>query len=99
MAESLPPQIIQGYGDGLFRIAGVEHRGSVIVFTDRTVPWAGEVSEAGLAAVLAAEAALDLLLVGCGATMRPVPAVKMSEQRPGPDQQGVACSRSIRAGG
>jgi uncharacterized protein len=73
VAEPLPPQIIQGYGNGLFRIAGVEHRGSVIVFADRTLPWAGEVSEAGLAAVMAAEATLDLLLVGCGATMRPVP--------------------------
>ena len=32
-------QLIQSYGDGGFRIAGVEHRGSVLIEPDRTRGW------------------------------------------------------------
>ena len=33
-------QVITGYGPGLFRIAGVVHKGSVLVLPDRTLAWA-----------------------------------------------------------
>jgi len=72
VAEPGQPQVIQSYGEGLFRIAGEAHRGSVIVFPDRTILWSGEISEAGLAEVFVAAGALDLLLLGCGTTMQPV---------------------------
>ena len=96
MAEPAPPQVIQGYGDGLFRIAGEEHRGSVIVFTDRTVPWSGDVTETGLAEVFSAAETLDLLLLGCGRTMRPVaPQLRAALRRAGiavePMDTGAAC--------
>jgi uncharacterized protein len=66
VAEPAQPQVIQGYGDGLFRIAGEAHRGSVIVFAERTVAWSGEISEAGLAEAFATADEIDLLLLGCG---------------------------------
>ena len=96
MAEPSPPQVIQSYGDGLFRIAGEERRGSVIVFTDSTVPWSGEITEAGLAEVFAAAETLDLLLLGCGSAMRPVaPALRAALRRAGiavePMDTGAAC--------
>ena len=96
MAEAGPPQVIQGYGDGLFRIAGEERRGSVIVFTGRTVAWSGEISEAGLGEVFAAAADLDLLLLGCGSAIRPIAAdLRMALRRAGvavePMDTGAAC--------
>ena len=36
-------QVIEGYGDGTFRVSGAVHRGSVLVFADRTLAW--EVSD------------------------------------------------------
>jgi uncharacterized protein len=68
-------QIIEGYGEGWFRISGQRVEGSVIVFPDKVVGWptstiggmsAGNlelVSEAGRAG------AVELLLVGTGARM------------------------------
>ncbi|MDO8606112.1 MAG: Mth938-like domain-containing protein [Phaeospirillum sp.] len=69
-------QIIKGYGDLGFTIAGVRWEGSVLVFSDRTVPWSpislAEVTEEALDAVLKARP--ELLLLGCGPIMTPVPA-------------------------
>ncbi|WP_119301299.1 Mth938-like domain-containing protein [Dongia deserti] len=68
-------QIIDGYGEGGFRISGQRVEGSVIVFPDKVIAWgtaavsdmgAGDlepVSEAGRAG------AVELLLVGTGARM------------------------------
>ncbi len=70
-------QIVEGYGDGRFRIAGTVYEGSVIVFADRTVGWTvaalADATEASLAAVFAAAASLDLLLLGCGVRMAQPP--------------------------
>jgi len=64
-------QVIQSYGGGGFRISGVDHRGSVIVFPTRTIPWhasvLAEATAENLAAVTAADAEVTLLLVGGGA--------------------------------
>ena len=35
-------QLIQSYGDGGFRIAGVDHAGSVLIEAERTRPWSVE---------------------------------------------------------
>jgi uncharacterized protein len=68
-------QLIKGYGDLGFTISGTRWEGSVLVFPDRTVPWGAaslsEVTEESLAPVLAARP--QLLLLGCGAAMAPVP--------------------------
>jgi uncharacterized protein len=84
VAEPGQPQVIQGYGDGLFRIAGEEYRDSVIVFAARTLPWSGEISEMGLTEAFAAAGTLDLLLLGCGAKTQPVaPALRAALRRAG----------------
>ena len=68
-------RIIDGYGEGGFRISGQRIEGSVIVFPDQVVPWSsasvGDMSAANLEAVSVAgrAGAVELLLVGTGARM------------------------------
>lgn len=88
--------LVQAYGDGAFRIRGTQHAGSVIVFPDRVEPWTGEVSTQGLAAVLAAADSVDLLVLGCGPVMTPIPAETRAELRArgiviDPMDTGAAC--------
>lgn len=70
-------QLIQSYGDGLFRIAGTEHTGSVLVFREHTVPWPvaapDGITEASLGPILNAAAEIDILLIGCGPGFVAVP--------------------------
>jgi uncharacterized protein len=68
-------QIIEGYGEGGFRISGQRVEGSVIVFPDKVVGWPtstiGDMSTGNLEPVSTAgrEGAVELLLVGTGARM------------------------------
>ncbi len=71
-------QLIQGYGDGRFRVAGQVYSGSVLVFPERTLSWpvrepAG-ITLASLDAVTGGDVPTDILLVGCGPRFMPVPA-------------------------
>ncbi len=81
MAEVAPVDprgrsVIQSYGDGRFRISGTILTGSVIVLVDAVLPWpegdAGTVSIESLAAVVDADPAVEILLLGTGRTMRPL---------------------------
>ena len=70
-------QTIQSYGAGKFVVAGVEHRGPVLVFAEVTVAWdvsdfAG-ISAESLAPLLERASETDILLFGCGASLMPVP--------------------------
>jgi uncharacterized protein len=64
-------QVIQGYGDGGFRINGVAYRGGVVVFAERTLAWrvgaAVDVTIETLPLDEAEAPRIDILLVGCGA--------------------------------
>ena len=68
-------RIIDGYGEGGFRISGQRVEGSVIVFPDRVVAWpatsVGDMSTANLMPVSEAGRAgtVELLLVGTGGRM------------------------------
>lgn len=66
-------QIINGYGDGGFRIGGERHEGSVVVFPERTISWhaneAGDLSLDSFATVVSASESVEILLVGTGTTM------------------------------
>lgn len=64
-------QIIQSYSGGQFRINGAVYSGAVIVFTDRTVPWAVSVPATvdDFAPLLAARSDLDVILFGTGAAV------------------------------
>ena len=74
----VPPgrQVIQAYGGHGFKIAGVSYEGPVLVFPDRTLRFrfdsVSELSEEHLAEVLAADPAVDILLVGCGVKSEPI---------------------------
>jgi uncharacterized protein len=93
-------QMINGYGDGGFRIAGQRYQGSVLVFAERTLPWdvadAAGVNAASLAPVFAAEPKIELLLLGCGRTIvRIDPTLRMELSRLGLSVEaldtGAAC--------
>lgn len=66
-------QLIQSYGAGGFRIAGVAHTSSVIVMPDQTLPWAvssfDDISVAGLAPLMSENTGVEVLLIGCGSRM------------------------------
>jgi uncharacterized protein len=88
--------VILAYGDGAFRIAGHQHTGSVIAFRERIVPWSGDISADGLAAVLEAADEVEVLIVGCGSSMVPIPsAVRTALRDRGivsePMDTGAAC--------
>jgi uncharacterized protein len=73
-------QIIESYGDGRFRVSGTLFEQSILVFPDRTLPWApvaaSEITLETLDEIAKAGAAgtVDVLLVGCGARMAMIPA-------------------------
>ena len=71
-------QLIQGYGDGGFRIAGQAHRGPVIILPERTAPWS-VLDPAAITLASLTEATADaklsrILIVGCGPRFVPPPA-------------------------
>ncbi len=70
-------QLIESYGEGRFRISGAVHEGSVLVLPERSLAWPvaaiEEISLDDLAPVIAVAAALEILLIGCGPRLAPVP--------------------------
>lgn len=64
-------QLIQGYGDNGFTISGRRHEGAVLVLPDRTLAWSGELTAEALATAM--EAGIEILLVGGGRGMVPLP--------------------------
>lgn len=70
-------QQINAYGDGGFKIAGVDYQGSVLVFLDKTLSWdvtdPDDVTIESLQAVVDAAADLDILIVGGGPRFVPPP--------------------------
>ena len=71
-------QLIQGYGEGRFRVAGQVFPGSVLVFPERTLSWPvrepAAITLASLDAVTGGDVPTEILLVGCGARFEPAPA-------------------------
>ncbi len=69
-------QVIESYGRDAFRVSGIDHRGSVLVFPQETLAWGPsrmtEVSLESLSTVTA-RGGVEILLLGCGARMEMVP--------------------------
>ncbi len=95
-------QIIEGYGNGGFRIGGTVHAGSILVFPDRSESWPVASFEAMTLAALAPvieagrSGAVELLLLGCGNRLAPVPppiraALKEAGVAVEPMDTGAAC--------
>jgi uncharacterized protein len=70
--------LIQAYGNGGFRIAGNLHEGSLVVLPTRIEPWPAtvmaDVTPESLRIVTDAEPRVELLLIGCGPRIAPLPA-------------------------
>jgi len=64
------PALIDAYGDGGFRFAGMSHRGSLLCFPDGVWAWpindARELTEDAFSAVFARADSLDFFLIGAG---------------------------------
>jgi uncharacterized protein len=71
-------QVIESYGAAGFHVTGVAFSGSVLVFPDATLDWPvaamAELTADSLAPV-AARGDVEILLLGCGRRMAPVPAL------------------------
>jgi uncharacterized protein len=81
-------QVIEAYGASGFRVSGTTYAGAVIVFPDITVTWEVilplEISAESLSAVTqraGTELAIEILLLGCGRRMTPVPPALRGELR------------------
>ncbi len=70
-------QQINAYGDGGFKIAGVDYKGSVIVFLDKTISWSAQsiddVTVDNLKPVIDVAGDLDILIIGGGQKFTPPP--------------------------
>ena len=64
---------VDGYGPGGFRIAGEWHEGSLLLLPSGVRPLAGAPSVESFAPVLSATNPVDVLLVGMGADIAPLP--------------------------
>jgi uncharacterized protein len=65
---------IDAYGNGGFRFAGMSHRGSLLVLPGGIHAWPDPaLTEASLAPVMAKGGEIDVLLVGTGPTLVPIP--------------------------
>jgi uncharacterized protein len=73
-------QIIHAYGDGGFRISGTRYQGSVWILPEITLPWQAcrldQLDVDSLEALIAPAAPqVEILLIGTGPTMLPLPSV------------------------
>ena len=69
-------QVIDSYGPSGFHVSGTAYEGAILVFPDATEPWPvrtlAEVTAASLAPVTA-RGTVEILLLGTGQRMQPVP--------------------------
>lgn len=69
--------MVQGYSDGDFRVSGTRYQGSVLLLPDRVERWSvqgmADVTPSTLSPMLDFEPAIELLIIGCGAVLRPAP--------------------------
>lgn len=77
-APHLPQQVpIEAYGRGGFRFAEMSHRGSLLCLPSGLWAWSPtapeEIDEVTLAPLAAEAAAIDLLILGTGTAIHPLP--------------------------
>ena len=68
-------QLIESYGGGGFRVAGLRHSGSVVIFPRETMAWPvanpADISLASLRPVLKRADRARILIIGCGRIFAP----------------------------
>lgn len=100
--QTLPGQpLINAYGDGGFRIAGVRHTGSVIIAESQIVPWSVTASDGidleTLAAALAVGRSGSILVIGCGPSfVAPPPGLRDQVRGSGPVLEWMDTSAACR---
>ncbi|MBL4741063.1 MAG: Mth938-like domain-containing protein [Sneathiella sp.] len=66
-------QLINSYGNGGFRISGERYEGSVLIVPEKTSPWSlsdiNDLTVESLQPIFEAEKPIEILLIGCGASM------------------------------
>ena len=69
--------LVQGYGDGGFRVSGKRYRGSLLLLPDRAEPWPvqsmADLTIKSLQPLIDVEPVIELLIIGCGAMLAPAP--------------------------
>ena len=81
-------KILQGYGDGGFRISGVRYEGAVLLFPFSVQPWAvsslTDITLESLRPVLEADPKVEILLLGTGTQMELIaPALRRDLRKAG----------------
>jgi uncharacterized protein len=83
--------LIQGYGDGGFRIAGRRYQGSVLVLPGGVFPWTAgglsDISYESFQPAIDAAGDIDVLLLGSGPSIAPVDRALLRRLR---DDHGIA---------
>ncbi|MGI9450829.1 MAG: Mth938-like domain-containing protein [Geminicoccaceae bacterium] len=69
--------LMQGYGQGGFRVSGQRYQGSILLLPDRTEAWLArnmaELTIKSLQPLIDFEPAIELLIIGCGPILVPAP--------------------------
>jgi uncharacterized protein len=94
-------QLIQGYREGGFTIGGVRHQGAVVVLREQTLAWKvralDELTLESLEPVLAAEPAVEILVLGSGARFAMVsPAFRQALRERGVTVESMATPAACR---
>lgn len=70
-------QLVQGYGDGRFKISTVDYQGSVLVLPDETLAWnissPADISIESLSPITDVADDYDILLIGAGPSFGRIP--------------------------
>ncbi|MCF8468175.1 MAG: Mth938-like domain-containing protein [Sneathiella sp.] len=67
-------QLINGYGEGGFRVSGIRHEGSVLILPEKTLAWPlSSIDELSLESLSdlteTDDHSIEILLIGCGGGM------------------------------
>ncbi|MEM8951650.1 MAG: Mth938-like domain-containing protein [Pseudomonadota bacterium] len=69
--------LVQGYGEGGFRVSGNRYQGSILLLPDRTEDWPvqtmADLTIKSLQPLIDFEPSIELLIIGCGASLAPAP--------------------------
>ena len=75
--------MVDSYGPGRFRIRGAQYDGSILLYPGRVEPWAvtevSALSVESLSAISAEDPPIEVLLLGCGASMQLIPSALRAE--------------------
>ncbi len=80
LKKQAPPgtlQVVQSYREGGFKVSGVQHQGSILILPDQTMNWsvgkASELTLSSLQPIVEADPAIEILIIGCGASLSMLP--------------------------